>query len=69
MTLSDEEAQQYVVSGPYAADFAGNQFSGKTTQQTPEQHASRMAGLRSKMHGGWPDEWSQEVPDKWDPTD
>ena len=49
--LSDKEAQRFAVSGPYAADFEGNQYAGTAQEQTPEQRASRMAGLRSKIRG------------------
>ena len=69
MPISDEEAQQYAVSGPFAADCESNQYAGKTLQQTPEQYASRMAGLRSKLSGGWISEWAQEVPEQLPSTE
>ena len=67
--MDDQEAQQFAVTGPYAADFPGNQYAGHTHEQTQDEKDARLAGLLSKAaQHAWGSQWAPEVPDQVQPA-
>ena len=58
--MDDEEAHQFVVSGPYAADFRQNLYQGKSHIQSEEQRSYRMATFFTKKDA-WGADWPPEV--------
>ena len=58
--MDDEEAHQYVVSGPYAADFQDNKFQGRAHVQTEEQRVSRMNSFFTNKDA-WGATWAPEI--------
>ena len=58
--MDDEEAHQFVVSGPFASDFSENRYQGRTHVQTDEQRASRMSAFFMNKDS-WGSTWPPEI--------
>ena len=63
--MNDEEAHDFVVSGPYAADFRENLYQGRSHIQSDEQRSARMATFFTKKDS-WGADWPPEVVETFD---